>query len=214
MRLARRAAAAGLRTPSTATTASTSTKLDVLTGLDALKIGVEYAIDGEVLPRGYMPASLDELARVDVRYVELPGWTEDLSLCRAFADLPATARRATSAPSGSALGGRWSWVSSVPAGSATTPFVMPASVRPLARPARLAQVLAWCQARKTFQGVLALDVPRAPKAADVPPPSTASSAARTAAAAAAARRAPTRPCRVCNGMVRSPRARRARALPP
>ena len=98
------------------------TKLDVLTGLDALKIGVEYAIDGEVLPRGYMPASLDELARVDVRYVELPGWTEDLSLCRAFADLPANARRYVRAVE-EALGGRISWVGVGP--GRDDMFVMP-----------------------------------------------------------------------------------------
>ena len=98
------------------------TKLDVLTGLPSLKIGVEYAIGGEALPRGYMPASLDELARVDVRYVELPGWTEDLSLCRAFADLPANARRYVRAVE-EALGGRISWVGVGP--GRDDMFVMP-----------------------------------------------------------------------------------------
>ena len=92
-------------------------------GLPSLKIGVEYAIGGEALPRGYMPASLDELARVDVRYVELPGWTEDLSLCRAFADLPANARRYVRAVE-EALGGlRISWVGVGP--GRDDMFVMP-----------------------------------------------------------------------------------------
>ena len=68
------------------------TKLDVLTGLPTLLIGVDYVVDGAVLPKGYMPPSLDELAKVDVRYLELPGWTEDISSCKQFADLPENAR--------------------------------------------------------------------------------------------------------------------------
>jgi hypothetical protein len=40
-----------------------------------------------------------------------------------------------------------------------------ASYALLARPARLAQVIAWCQARKPFQGVLALDESHRAKAA-------------------------------------------------
>jgi len=98
------------------------TKLDVLTGIDILKIGTEYVIDGKVLPHGYMPASLDELGRVEVRYLELPGWTEDLSLIRAFSDLPANAKayiRAIDA----GLGCRISWVGVGP--GREDMFVMP-----------------------------------------------------------------------------------------
>mmetsp|Transcript_4734 Transcript_4734/g.14047 ORF Transcript_4734/g.14047 Transcript_4734/m.14047 type:complete len:484 (+) Transcript_4734:105-1556(+) len=69
------------------------TKLDVLTGLSTLKIGIEYVVDGQTLPHGYMPPGLDELAAVDVKYIELPGWTEDLTHCTSFSDLPANARR-------------------------------------------------------------------------------------------------------------------------
>ena len=68
------------------------TKLDVLTGLATLKIGVDYVVGGATLPRGYMPPSLDELAAVEVKYLELPGWTEDISKCSSFAELPANAR--------------------------------------------------------------------------------------------------------------------------
>ena len=57
------------------------------------------------------------------RYVELPGWTEDLSLCRAFADLPANARRYVRAVE-EALGGlRISWVGVGP--GRDDMFVMP-----------------------------------------------------------------------------------------
>ena len=45
-----------------------------------------------------MPASLDELARVDVRYVQLPGWTEDLSTAPRVRG-PARERAATPPPS-------------------------------------------------------------------------------------------------------------------
>ena len=68
------------------------TKLDVLTGLKTLKLGVDYVVDGATLPRGYMPPGLDELAKVELDYVEFPGWTEDISGCAAFADLPPNAR--------------------------------------------------------------------------------------------------------------------------
>ena len=64
----------------------------------------------------------NELARVDVRYVELPGWTEALSLCRAFAALPANARRYVRAVE-EALGGRISWVGVGP--GRDDMFVMP-----------------------------------------------------------------------------------------
>ncbi|KAH8045797.1 adenylosuccinate synthase [Aureococcus anophagefferens] len=67
------------------------TKLDVLTGLETLKLGVDYVVDGATLPRGYMPPGLDELAKVELDYLEFPGWTEDISGCASFADLPPNA---------------------------------------------------------------------------------------------------------------------------
>lgn len=68
------------------------TKLDVLTGLSELKIGVGYTLDGVALPLGSFMADLDQLARVAVVYETLPGWHEDLSLCKKRADLPPNAR--------------------------------------------------------------------------------------------------------------------------
>ena len=53
------------------------TKLDVLTGLETIKVGRKYILDGKELKS--MPSESSELARVEVVYDELPGWTEDIS---------------------------------------------------------------------------------------------------------------------------------------
>jgi len=58
------------------------TKLDVLSGLSEVKIGVNYILNGQVID--YMPASLSELAKIEVEYITLPGWKEDISKCSTF----------------------------------------------------------------------------------------------------------------------------------
>jgi len=70
------------------------TKLDVLTGLNTIRIGVKYKdkVTGKLLPEGSFPAHLDDLANVEVQYEDLPGWTEDLSKARSFKDLPKAAQ--------------------------------------------------------------------------------------------------------------------------
>ena len=66
------------------------TKLDVLTGLKTLKIGVAYELDGKKVES--LPASLKKLSRCVPVYDELPGWQEDVTSARAWKDLPAAAR--------------------------------------------------------------------------------------------------------------------------
>jgi adenylosuccinate synthase len=66
------------------------TKLDVLTGLKTLKIGVAYELDGKRVES--MPASLKKLSRCVPVYEELPGWQEDISSARKWNELPAAAR--------------------------------------------------------------------------------------------------------------------------
>lgn len=62
------------------------TKLDVLGGLDTLKICVQYiAGDQEIVD---FPADLDVLARCKPVYITMPGWQEDISGVRRFEDLP------------------------------------------------------------------------------------------------------------------------------
>ena len=64
--------------------------LDVLSGLDELSICTGYDLAGE--PLDYFRADMDTLADVTPRFETLPGWPEDISGVRAFADLPANAR--------------------------------------------------------------------------------------------------------------------------
>jgi adenylosuccinate synthase len=66
------------------------TKLDVLTGLDPLRIAVAYELDGRELHA--FPASAETLRRVTPRWVELPGWTESIGDATTVGDLPAAAR--------------------------------------------------------------------------------------------------------------------------
>jgi adenylosuccinate synthase len=66
------------------------TKLDVLTGLDTLKIAVAYELDGERIES--KPSSLRKFARCKPVYVDFPGWKEDLSPVRAWDQLPGAAK--------------------------------------------------------------------------------------------------------------------------
>eukprot|EP00494_Astrolonche_serrata_P030211 UN30478 len=68
------------------------TKLDVLSGLKELKIGVAYKIDGKTLPEGTMPSTLEDLSKVEVEYITVPGWDEDISKVTKFSDLPKNAQ--------------------------------------------------------------------------------------------------------------------------
>jgi adenylosuccinate synthase len=64
------------------------TKLDVLTGFQEVKIGARYQ-DASGQEVGHMPSSLSQFSQVRVDYETLPGWTEDISHCQSFEELPA-----------------------------------------------------------------------------------------------------------------------------
>lgn len=64
------------------------TKLDVLGGLDELKICTAYRYRGETLEE--FPANLKVLAECEPIYETLPGWSEDISSVRQKAGLPDT----------------------------------------------------------------------------------------------------------------------------
>ncbi len=66
------------------------TKLDVLGGLEELKICNGYEYDGRRLDE--FPASLKVLADCTPVYETLPGWSEEISAVRRFDDLPQTTR--------------------------------------------------------------------------------------------------------------------------
>lgn len=72
-------------------TALNLTKLDVLTGLKEIKLGVAYKYKGKYLKS--MPACLKSLSEAEVEYETLPGWTEDISTCKKFEDLPENAQK-------------------------------------------------------------------------------------------------------------------------
>ncbi|HEV7248975.1 MAG TPA: adenylosuccinate synthase [Shinella sp.] len=65
------------------------TKLDVLDGLDELKICVAYKLDGKEID--YLPASQGQQARLEPVYITLEGWKESTVGARSWADLPAQA---------------------------------------------------------------------------------------------------------------------------
>ena len=62
------------------------TKLDVLGGLEELRICTGYNYKGRLLTE--FPVSLNVLAECDPVYETLPGWAEDISGIREFSDLP------------------------------------------------------------------------------------------------------------------------------
>lgn len=64
--------------------------IDVLSGLDTVKICVAYDLDGKRID--YYPASLEQLKRCKPIYEELPGWSEDITACRSLDGLPENAR--------------------------------------------------------------------------------------------------------------------------
>lgn len=66
------------------------TKLDVLTGLEKLKICVGYELDGKRIDN--RPASLKKLERCSPVYEELTGWQDDISNARNLDQLPGQAR--------------------------------------------------------------------------------------------------------------------------
>ena len=72
------------------TTGLAVTKLDVLGGLDELKICTAYRYQGkEIL---YPPQRQGALGHVEPVYETLPGWKQDVSSCRTWEELPREAK--------------------------------------------------------------------------------------------------------------------------
>lgn len=66
------------------------TKLDVLTGLSEIPVCVAYEVDGVRFDE--MPVNQSDFHHATPIYESFPGWTEDISSARTFADLPANAQ--------------------------------------------------------------------------------------------------------------------------
>jgi adenylosuccinate synthase len=63
---------------------------DVLSGLKEIKICYEYKLDGKTIKT--MPATLEELQRVEPQYITMPGWDEDITKVTSFDELPVNAQ--------------------------------------------------------------------------------------------------------------------------
>jgi adenylosuccinate synthase len=66
------------------------TKLDVLDGLDVIRVCVAYRVNGEVSPEP--PMSIEDYAGIEPVYEELPGWHESTLGLTAYQGLPLNAR--------------------------------------------------------------------------------------------------------------------------
>lgn len=67
------------------------TKMDVLSGLEQVKVGTSYDLDGEAI-EDIPPSSLNT-GRIKANYTSFDGWSEDITGVRAFEDLPQTAQQ-------------------------------------------------------------------------------------------------------------------------
>ncbi|MBK1718826.1 adenylosuccinate synthase [Thiocystis violacea] len=67
------------------------TKLDVLDGMETVRICTSYLMDGEELD--VPPVGADAFARCEPRYIDCPGWTQSTAGVASFDELPANARR-------------------------------------------------------------------------------------------------------------------------
>jgi adenylosuccinate synthase len=65
------------------------TKLDVLDGLETIKVSVGYRLGGKTID--YFPASQGDQGRVEPIYEEIEGWEESTAGARSWAALPAQA---------------------------------------------------------------------------------------------------------------------------
>jgi len=68
------------------------TKLDVLSGIEQLKVAVAYERDGVCISHFPAEFGVEELAEWHPVYEELPGWAEDITSCRRRDELPVAAR--------------------------------------------------------------------------------------------------------------------------
>lgn len=67
------------------------TKLDVLDTFKEIKVGVSYSINGKKLAS--FPEDLLELEKAEVEYVTMPGWEQDITGIKNYADLPENAKK-------------------------------------------------------------------------------------------------------------------------
>ncbi len=67
------------------------TKMDVLSGLESLRICTAYELDGQRITE--LPCDFEDFSRVQPVYEEIAGWQQPLAGARTFDDLPPAAQR-------------------------------------------------------------------------------------------------------------------------
>jgi adenylosuccinate synthase len=95
-------------------------KLDILSGLDEIKVCVAYEINGQRTEN--YPTRLSELSNCQAVYETLPGWSEDIMTARTPAELPSAAQNYVSFIS-KTVELPITYASVGPARSQTVPFV-------------------------------------------------------------------------------------------
>jgi adenylosuccinate synthase len=68
------------------------TKLDVLQGIEKIKVCVAYKWNNEEFTES-IPANINVLGQCEPVYEEMDGWSEDISTARTIDDLPKNTRR-------------------------------------------------------------------------------------------------------------------------
>ena len=63
---------------------------DVLSGLDKIRICTGYKLDGKAID--YVPSTISQLERVEAEYIEMDGWSEDITAIKSYDELPANAK--------------------------------------------------------------------------------------------------------------------------
>lgn len=62
------------------------TKIDILSGMKKIKVGIGYKLNGKQIP--YSSCGYEELAKLKPIYKELSGWDEDITSAKTLKDLP------------------------------------------------------------------------------------------------------------------------------
>ncbi|MCK9199201.1 MAG: adenylosuccinate synthetase, partial [Bacilli bacterium] len=66
------------------------TLLDVLGGLDEIKLCYSYELEGKEID--YIPSTIDEYNKCSPKYISLKGWEEDISNVKKIEELPKEAQ--------------------------------------------------------------------------------------------------------------------------
>jgi adenylosuccinate synthase len=66
------------------------TLLDVLSGIEELKIVTHYELDGKIID--YIPAEIEDFNQCKPIMISMPGWVEDITQVKSFDELPLAAK--------------------------------------------------------------------------------------------------------------------------